>query len=194
MVCSQYSTTNPFAFSFSHSHKTLSFSLNILYPIFSDFILIGLPIVDPTFIHKDACSIVRKLLFAPLAEHRLGFQMLQENSYWKETSPLTIPSYSRNTSWLCRVFQFVQHFQESTEDHMDWNSLNMRNIGAKIAGSDLRSAFGNHLNQPVGESGSSRALVFIGQINGQQRGCRACKFTYGSNQGLAGGLGEGQDP
>lgn len=72
---------------------------------------------------------------------------------------------------------------------MDWNSLNMRNKR-----SDLRSAFGNHLNQPVGESGSSRALVFIGQINGQQRGCRACKFTYGSDQGLAGGLGEGQDP
>lgn len=24
--------------------------------------------------------------------------MLQENSYWKETSPLTIPSYSKNTT------------------------------------------------------------------------------------------------
>lgn len=26
----------------------------------------------------------------------------------------------------------------------------MRNIGAKIVGSDLRSTFGNHLNQPEG--------------------------------------------
>jgi len=101
--------TNPLAFSISHSHKTLSFSLNILFRLptfFTSFL--GLPIFNLPSTKTFICSIEWKL---PLAEHCNGFQILQENSYWKGTS-LTIPSYSRNTSWLCRVF--VQHFLELT--------------------------------------------------------------------------------